>query len=195
MYFMSQDYEIMTEHLTKRFIDHGGIGLAPQRVAELPFHHGKGRFDVGTLVVTLQIFFPPVHEIVEHLLVHRRCLARCVPLESDKGCPVVGCNRGHVRRATISRICGNLRDRKCLRCSVYEGGKYWTVTGAFFPNLNSGNNVRFNPTHDLRFDPLRPLHHFAVLFGHTSGYIGMFRSQRNRPRNRFPRWRGADCFA
>jgi hypothetical protein len=45
------DYdEIMTENLTKCFVDHRNVGLAPQIVAEFPLHHAKGGFDVGPLV-------------------------------------------------------------------------------------------------------------------------------------------------
>lgn len=46
---MDKNYDVMTEHFTKHFVDHRGIGLAAQRGSELPLHHAKGAFHVRPL--------------------------------------------------------------------------------------------------------------------------------------------------
>src|ERR1051326_6278571 len=56
----------MTEHLTKRFIDHRNVRLAPQAIAELAFHHAKGGLDIGALVVVAQELIPPILEVMKH---------------------------------------------------------------------------------------------------------------------------------
>jgi hypothetical protein len=35
--------KVMTENFAKRFVDHRNVGLAPQAVSELAFHHGERR--------------------------------------------------------------------------------------------------------------------------------------------------------
>lgn len=51
VHFVNKDYKIVAQNLTKRFVDHRGIGLAAKRVSELPFHHAERGFDVAALVV------------------------------------------------------------------------------------------------------------------------------------------------
>jgi hypothetical protein len=40
----------VTENLTKRFVDHRGIGLAPQRVPELALNPAERGFNVARLL-------------------------------------------------------------------------------------------------------------------------------------------------
>lgn len=40
---------------------------AAERVTELALHHREGRFDIAALVIMLQEFLTPKHEVVEHL--------------------------------------------------------------------------------------------------------------------------------
>src|ERR1700682_138945 len=94
----------MTEHLTKRFVHHGGIGLAPQRVAEFPFHHGERGFDIGTLVVVLQKFLPFVHEKVVHLLKQTASPASAGVLVCDEGGTANSGNGLGIFPATVSLI-------------------------------------------------------------------------------------------
>src|SRR5687768_3877411 len=46
MNFMNQNNEIVTQDLTKGFVDHGSIGLGSQAVTKFALHHAEGRFDV-----------------------------------------------------------------------------------------------------------------------------------------------------
>jgi hypothetical protein len=64
---MDQNNDIVTENLTKRFIQHGGISLAPQSVSEFPLNHAERGLNIGAQVVVLQELFPPVIEVVEQL--------------------------------------------------------------------------------------------------------------------------------
>ena len=54
VHFVDKNHQVMTEHLTKRFVDHRNIGLAAQPVAELPLHHAESRFDIGATMVVVQ---------------------------------------------------------------------------------------------------------------------------------------------
>lgn len=51
MSFVDENYEVMTQHLTKRFVDHSNVRLGPQAVPKLALHHGERGFDVRPLVV------------------------------------------------------------------------------------------------------------------------------------------------
>lgn len=44
---MNEHHKVMTEHLAKRFVDHRGIGLAPDLITEFPFEHGERRLETG----------------------------------------------------------------------------------------------------------------------------------------------------
>jgi hypothetical protein len=50
MGFMNDYDEIMTENLTKRFVNHRNVRLAPEPVTEFPVHHAERAVDVGRLV-------------------------------------------------------------------------------------------------------------------------------------------------
>jgi hypothetical protein len=50
---LNQAADVMTENLTKGFVDLSGRGLTAKRVTELRFDHVEGGFDVAALVVLL----------------------------------------------------------------------------------------------------------------------------------------------
>lgn len=164
MHFVNQHDDVMAKNLAKRLIHHGGISLASQRIPEFALEHRKGALNIAALVLMLQEIFPLELEVVKHLPEKsRRVLRGCVPLESDERRSVVGCNRGHVDRTAISRICRNLRDRKCPCSRVNERRHSGTIARTFLPDFHGGNDVRFDSAHDMRFDPLRLFPHPAVL--------------------------------
>ena len=93
--FMNQDDQVMAQYLTKRFVDHGSIGLAAQRVAELALHHAERGLHIGALVVVLQELLFTKHKVVEHLLKSPARLARRCTLERDKrGASALGRSKG-----------------------------------------------------------------------------------------------------
>ena len=51
MRFVNQNDQIMTQNLTKSFVNHRNVGLAPQTVPELALHHAERGFDVRPFVV------------------------------------------------------------------------------------------------------------------------------------------------
>ena len=57
VHFVDEDNKIVTQDFTERFIQHGGIGLAPQSVSKLPLNHAEDRFHIGTEMVVLQELF------------------------------------------------------------------------------------------------------------------------------------------
>ena len=59
MHFVDENDKIVTQNLTKRFIDHRRIALAANAIAELAFHHAECGFDIRALVVMLQELFTP----------------------------------------------------------------------------------------------------------------------------------------
>src|SRR5437667_10362116 len=101
---MNEHHKIMTEHLTKRFVDHRGIRLAPERIAKLPLEHGKGAFDVRPLVVMLQKLISLEHEIVVHLLPQSAAFPGNVAAERNKRCRVNSSNRVGILGAPVSLI-------------------------------------------------------------------------------------------
>ncbi len=121
VHFMDENDKVMTENFTKRFIEESGISLASERVTEFPLHHAEGRFNIGALVVVLQIFFSLEHEVVKHLLPQRGSFAGCIALESDKRSPIVFDNRGHVRCASIGSVRRYLANGERFCCGFYQG--------------------------------------------------------------------------
>ena len=65
-------------------------------------------------------------------------------------------------RTAISSIRRNLRDRKCLCSRVNERRHFGTIARPFLPDFSSGNDVRLDSAHYMRFDPLRLFPHPAV---------------------------------
>src|SRR5437764_688618 len=134
----------MTQHLTKRFVNHGGIGFAPQSVSEFPLEHTERALYIAALVVVLQKLFPLELEVVEHLLQQHRCLSSCVALEGDKWRSVVGCYGSNIGLTPVGSISRYLRDRKCLSRSVHQPRQYRTVARVFLSDFYSGNDIRFD---------------------------------------------------
>ena len=64
---MNEHDKVMTENFAERFVDHRNIGLAPQTVSELPFHHAKRGLDIGPLVIMRHKFVPLELKVVKHL--------------------------------------------------------------------------------------------------------------------------------
>jgi hypothetical protein len=54
VHFVNEHHKVMTQNLTKRFVDHRDICVAANRVFELAFHHGERGFNVAALVVGLE---------------------------------------------------------------------------------------------------------------------------------------------
>jgi hypothetical protein len=54
VHFVNEHHKVMTENLTKRFVDHRNVRLAAKRVSELAFHRAKSAVNVAALVATLQ---------------------------------------------------------------------------------------------------------------------------------------------
>jgi hypothetical protein len=66
VHFVDEHYEVMTEHLTQRFVDHRHVGLTAKRVAKFTLHHRERGFHVAAPVVVLQELIVPEHEVMKH---------------------------------------------------------------------------------------------------------------------------------
>ena len=49
MHLVDQHNQIVTQNLTKRFVDHGNVSLTAQAISEFSFHHAERGFDVRAL--------------------------------------------------------------------------------------------------------------------------------------------------
>jgi len=81
--------------LTERFVDHRRIGLASQAVAKLALHHAESGLDITALVVVLDEFVSPKHEVVKHFLPRPATSARSIRFERYKR--RASCVRNRVR--------------------------------------------------------------------------------------------------
>jgi hypothetical protein len=70
-------------HLAKHFVDHRGIRLAPNVVAEFRLDHSERAFNVRPLMISGEEFFPLELKIVEHLCPQSALGVRGVHLERD----------------------------------------------------------------------------------------------------------------
>ena len=162
MHFVNEYYEIMTEHFTKRFIDHRGIGLAPQRVTEFPLHHGERGFDVRPLVVVLQKLIPLVHEEVVHLAPQTARIRPVIALEGDKGSTP---SSGYGVKVLCAAICLVRRDFgncEIARRGFDHRGKEANIVSVLVFNFHGGHDVRFHSAHEMHFDPFVLLPHPSV---------------------------------
>src|ERR1019366_6094635 len=153
----------MAQHLTKRFVDHRGIGLAAQGVAKLPLHHAKCGLDVRALVVVLQELLFAKHEVMEHLLERSASFTRCRPLERDKWGAASLRDHIGVGQATVSLISRNLRDGKVLRGRFHHRGKRQRIVRVHLLNVDSGYDVGFNSAHEMALNPILLDVLFAIL--------------------------------
>lgn len=64
---MNKYDEVMTENLTKRFVDHRNVGLASETVTKVPLHHAESGCDVRPFVVVLHKLVLPELKVVVHL--------------------------------------------------------------------------------------------------------------------------------
>lgn len=145
----------MTEHFTKRFVHHRGIGLAPQRITEFPFHHGECGFDVGTFVVVLQELFSLELKVVEHLLPHCTSgFGGCVVLVNDKRSAASRNNRVCVLVSAVSFVSRNFGDGEMFGRMIDHWSEEWAVTRTLSADFDSRNDVRFDSAHDMGFNPI-----------------------------------------
>jgi len=81
---VNKNDKVMTQHFTKRFVDHRNVGLAAKTVSEFALHHGERGFDVATLVVVLQELRTLELKVVVHLLPRSAAVATMVRSERNK---------------------------------------------------------------------------------------------------------------
>src|SRR6185437_3257058 len=113
---MNQHDDVMAKNFTKRFVQHGGIGLAAQSVSKLALNHAESGLNVRAQMVVLQELLSPVIEIVEHLpiVTASRCAHTGVRFESDEGRSPDFVHRLSVLVAGISRICAHFSHLEIL---------------------------------------------------------------------------------
>jgi len=146
--------KIMTENLTKRFVDHCGIRLTAKAVAKLALNHAESGFDIRPLVIMLQKLGASELKIVVHL---RPCSATL---------PCVARHKRNERRR--SRLSDSVRvvprsiafvgrdfcDLEIPRCRIDQSGEQFGVAGKLPVNLNRGHYVSFNAAHDVALHPI-----------------------------------------
>src|SRR5260370_13289961 len=121
---MNENDKIMTQYLTKNFVDHRNVSLAKQAVAELSLHHGERGFNVRPLMVVLQKLFPFELEVVKRLVPNATpVVASRVRFESDKRLGSDGLDSFKVRARGIPFVGRDFGDLKVLRRGVNESGK------------------------------------------------------------------------
>ena len=153
----------MTKHFAKRFVDHGGISLASQRIAKLPLHHAKRRLDIGRRMVVLQELLFAEHEVMEHLLKSSASFSGSRTLERDKRSTARFGHGVRVRQTAVSLVCRDLGDCEVLGGSFDHRRKRQGIVCVHLLNVDSGHDVCFDAAHKMALHPilLHPL--FAVL--------------------------------
>lgn len=153
----------MTENLTKRFVDLGRSGLAPQGNAKLCLDHVERGFDVGTLVIALHEPFGVVAIQVIHLIPKGRARAsgllrviplRAVGLERNVGHRMVINDRLHVGVRQIGFVGAHLLHNKVLRGSVNQRFELGRVCAVALSHFNRSDDVGFDAAHDVALDEL-----------------------------------------
>src|SRR5579864_1979069 len=157
MHFMNQDHQVMTENFTECLIGHRGIGSAPEAVSEFSLNHAEGGFHIAALVLVLQEFFPPVIEVVKHLLVVRAAVARCIHAERHKGSSASIDHFGSIFVIAISRVRADFANLEIFCCGLNHRGKVGTIARISLSHFHGSNDVRFYSGGRMDADPFVPL--------------------------------------
>jgi hypothetical protein len=162
---MDEYHKVMTENFTKRFVDHRGIGLTPERVTKLPLEHGNRTLDIRAFVIVLQKLIALEHKEVIHVFPQNRAgaIAGCALFERNEGCAVESSNRINVLCAAVSLVSRYFGDRECFGRFLNQRNKEGAVIGVLVANLNRRYDIGFDAAHDMRFDPIYFFSHSAVL--------------------------------
>lgn len=163
VHFVNEHHKVMTENLTKRFVDHRGVALAAKIVSEFPLHHGKRGFDVRPFVVMLHKFLAPELKVVKHLLPSTAAQTFHMIGQRDERYSTSLGNRVHVGFAGVPFVRRNLSNLEVLGRSVEQSGKHLGISRIPPKNFHSRHHVRFNSDHDVTFNPIVLLPNLAVL--------------------------------
>jgi hypothetical protein len=163
VHFVNEDYQVMTQNLAQRFIDHRHIGLAAQGVAELPLHHRKGRFDIRPLVIVGKEILPVEHEVVVHVPPHTPAVSLVMVSKRDVGSRAQNRNGVRVHAAGVSLVSGDFGDSEVLSRRVQQWGQHRGVSRMAFVNLDCGDDIGFDSAHEMALDPIVLLPNLSVL--------------------------------
>lgn len=153
----------MTENFAERFVDHRNIGLAAQRVSELPLNHAERGFYIGTLVIVGQKFFASELEVVIHPAPRSTAIARRARCERDERHPPGNLDHRSILLAGVCLVCRNLANREVRTSRLQQWSKLFAVGCRPFVNLYRRYDVRLDSAHEVTFNPIVLLDFFAVL--------------------------------
>jgi len=151
----------VANYFTKNLIDHRRIGLAPNVVPELGFDHRERGFDIASLVVMAQELVATELEVMEHLGPQTAASPIVDALECDIGRSAVLCNHIVVVQTAIAFVTRDFPHRKVTASRMDKIRQQLRVAGILITNLNGGNDIRLNPTHQVNLNP------FVLLTGHA----------------------------
>src|SRR5258708_953894 len=195
MCFMDENDKVMTEYLTKNFVDHSNIGLAPQAVSELSLHHRERGLDVRPFVVMRQKLLAPIWEVMNHLAPGPApVMFACVRFKSDERCSSEFRNHVDICSRRIPFIGGNFGDLKVLCRGINKCGEQWSVVGIPTVNFDCRNNVGFNAAHDMALHPIMLLLHNAILMVKPPDEMAGRKTRRVRSKVGLNRFEGQTAF-
>jgi len=156
---VNENDKIMTQYLTKRFVDHRSIRFAAKAVAKLPLHHAESGFDIRPLMIVLQKFGASELKVVVHL--RPRSPARPVMArhKRDKRRGSHASNRIRVVPRSIALVGRDFRDLEIPRRGIDQRREQFGIAGKLPVNLNRRNYVGFDAAHDVALHPI--LFHFG----------------------------------
>ena len=93
MNLLNKDTNVVTDYLTKNFVDLTNRAFAPYGVAELRLYHAEGRLHVRPAMIMAHEHVSTQHEIMVHLRPHR-AVGMCnwlVAVLGEVGAPLQWC--------------------------------------------------------------------------------------------------------
>ncbi len=155
--FLNQTRQVVAEELAEDFVDHRIIGLAPHRIAELPFDGGERAFHVAALVVVRHVLFLIELEIVEGFLERAANRARRVRLEGDEPLHAALGKLLKVLYGRIRLVCRYFAYLEMLARLLDQRDELRTVARVFVQDANGSDHVCFDAAGNMRLDPLAAL--------------------------------------
>src|SRR5205807_1146028 len=153
VHFVNENDDVMTEHLTKRFVDHRNIRLAPQVVSEFPFNHAESGLRIAALVVVLQKLIPFELEVMKHLFIGSTDSASGRSLQSNERGSASLYNRVDTFNSVIRFIPRDFRNLEVLSCGFNHRREERGITGELLSNFDSCHNIGLYAAGQMNFYP------------------------------------------
>lgn len=162
VHLVNQDNDVMTEYLAQRLIDHRGVGLATQEVAEFSLHHAECAFGVGPPMVVDQELFAVQTEVVICPLKRSTYASRCAKREGDvrRNTPTISRLEICLRRVLL--VCREFFHGESLRSARQKRRQERAIVSVSLPNLYRRDDVGFHAGHDVNLHPIVLLPHLTV---------------------------------